>query len=130
MGLAPHVVAQVCRSPLALPLASEHGGYIFLRLDSAGYACELHSLFKPEGWGREALLAGVEALGAVWLLGFQLITTLESAGNRRSRPPLSFGFRLAADFRSSPAGSARLWALSRADWDSSPARRRHTCPSP
>ncbi len=36
------------------------GGFLFGRLGRPlGFACELHTLFTPEGWGREALVAGV-----------------------------------------------------------------------
>ena len=126
-GFRPELAAEVCRSPRALPVASEHGGYIFIRLDAMGLVWELHSLFKPEGWGREALQTGIAALGVLRSLNFQLITTLELAANPRSRPPLSFGFRPAGDFRPSAAGSTRLWALTRQGWEDSPAKRRHAC---
>ncbi len=128
LGFEPAVVSRLCVSPRALPYAAPHGGYIFIRLDASGFACELHSLFTPEGWGREAHQAGIEAAGAIWRLGFQLIQTLEIAGNPRSRPPRSFGFRPAGEFRPSPAGAARLWTLSWADWSARPATRRTSCP--
>lgn len=128
LGFGPDLVAELCVSPRALPFAARHGGYIFIRLDAAGFACELHSLFTPEGWGREAHQAGIEAAGAIWRRDFQIIQTLETTANPRSRPPRSFGFRPAGAFRPTPAGDARLWTLSRADWSASPASRRHSCP--
>lgn len=112
-----------------LPLASRHGGFLFVRQGPLGFTAELHTLFKPEGWGREALEAAVEAFNAVWLCGFQEITTFEHEANRRSRPPLSFGFKRAGDWRGTPWGSMRLWTLTLEAWRTSPAamRRRNPC---
>lgn len=119
----PAQVGALARLPHFLPLASEHGGFLFGRMDPLGFTCELHSLFAPEGWGREALVAGVRSIGFVWALGYQLVTTFEVQGNSRSRPPKTFGFTMAGDWRETPLGTLRLWTLTQAAWNASPARR-------
>ena len=116
----PAQIAAVAVNPLALPLAAEHGGFIFLRADALGFVADLHTLFTPEGWGREALTAGIEAINAVWLCGYQIITTFEVKANPRSRPPRSFGFSQAGEWRQSPIGEIRLWSLSVSAWAASP----------
>lgn len=105
-------------SPLCLPFRGEHGGYFLVRSDHLGRVWDLHAAFAPEGWGRDAnrtLKALLGSLGA-----WDVITVHEVAGNWRSRPPKSFGFRVAADFR----GELRTWVLTRAAWEASPAHRR------
>ncbi len=125
----PAVIGALAVRPHVLPLAARHGGFLFIRQDHLGMVCELHTLFTPEGWGREAWAAGIEALGAVWLLNYQLITTLEMRANARSQPPRSFGFQRAGDWRETPHGEARTWILTRDGWNASPAakRRRARC---
>ncbi len=124
MGLSPSAVGAIAGRPDVLPIAAEHGGFLFARADDLGFVAELHSLFTPQGWGREVLTAGVEALNLVWLCGFQLVTTLEVHSNPKSRPPRTFGFIIAGDWRETPFGSLRLWTLSRAAWEASPAAQR------
>ena len=113
------------------PLRAVNGGYLFVQLDGLGRVRELHSLFRPEGWGREALLAGKAALAAVFAAGAQVVTTYEARGNRRSQPPLSFRFQPAGDFAPDPLTKAELrtWVLTRSAWEGSPAYRRSiSCP--
>lgn len=112
-----------------LPLAAAHGGYLFVKRDPLGFAAELHTLFTPEGWGREALEAAVIAFNAVFLAGYQLVFTFEASANRRSQPPLSFGFKPAGDWRDTAHGPMRAWTLSAQAWRASPivTRRRKTC---
>jgi hypothetical protein len=107
-----------------MPLASEHGGFMFVRQDAFGFVCELHTLFTPEGWGREVSAAAKQAFNAVFLLNYQAVITLEVRANPRSQPPRSYGFAQAGDWRMSPAGEVRLWVLTRAAWEASPANRR------
>jgi hypothetical protein len=127
LGLSPEKVGALARRAEMLPLAGEHGGFLFSRLDTLGFVCELHTLFTPEGWGREAFVAGAYALGVVWALGFQIIVTFEARANAKSRPPKTFGFRQAGDWRATPIGDLRMWALTQSAWNSSPARRLQ-CP--
>jgi hypothetical protein len=113
-------------SPQVTPLRSDNGGFLFLRLDGLGRVYELHTLYRPEGWGREVLGAAREAFCAIFAQGCQLIVTHEVAGNWRSRPPKTFRFEPCGDFAPSPALGAdlRTWALRQAAWEASPARQR------
>jgi hypothetical protein len=130
LGLPPEGVAAIAARDDVLPLAAEHGGFFFRRTDPLGFVAELHTLFSPEGWGREALTAGIEAIGLVWLCGYQAVTTLEVAANARSRPPRTFGFTRCGDWRATPFGTLRMWMLTRSAWEASAAakRRDSQCP--
>lgn len=133
----PHVglgheldLAAILASPVVTPLRAEHGGFVFVQIDGLGRALELHTLFKPEGWGREVTIAAKQAFDTVFDRGADLIVTQEVAGNRRSQPPRSFRFEPAGDFRPSSLGpDLRTWVLTRYAWEGSPARlRMHRCP--
>ncbi len=124
MGISPEAVGAIAGRTEVLPIAARHGGFLFARSDPLGFIAELHTLFTPEGWGREALMAGKEAIGLVWLSGFSLVTTFEVETNPNSRPPKTFGFTRAGDWRETPFGNLRLWTLSRAAWAASPAAQR------
>jgi hypothetical protein len=124
MEISPEQVQTIAARPDVLPLASDNGGYFFGRLDGLGLVLELHSLFRPAGWGREAAATGKEALMSVFRTA-QVITTYEVHGNPRSRPPRSYGFVRAGDWQTTRAGTLRLWVLTRAAWESSPVFRRH-----
>lgn len=134
--VAPHVslgheidVGAMALHPLVTPLASEHGGFLFIRLDPLGRAVELHTLFTPEGWGREVHGAAKAAFDHVFEGGAALVLTSEVEGNARSQPPRSFRFAPCGDFEPTPYGKRfRTWFLTRAAWEGSPARRRaHPC---
>lgn len=129
IGLSPEVVGEFATRPDVLPLAAVHGGFLFVRRDELGFSCELHSLFTPGGWGREVHEAGWQALNALWLLGYQTLTTFEAAVNERSRPPRSFGFIACGPWRETPFGTLRQWVLTREAFAASPAaqRRRRQC---
>jgi len=124
LGLTPDAVGKIATRDDVLPLAAEHGGFFFRRTDPLGFVAELHTLFSPEGWGREALTAGIEAIGLVWLCGYQAVTTLEVEANARSRPPRTFGFVRCGDWRATPFGNLRMWLLTRAAWEASAAATR------
>lgn len=111
-----------------LPLATESGGFIFHSLDSVGLVRELHTMFRPQGWGREVALGAREAFSRVFADGAQLVVTYEQFGWWRSRPPLSHGWKPAGDFTFTPFGALRLWSLSRTAWKASPVFRRAACP--
>jgi hypothetical protein len=125
--VSPDDVGRLVARGDVLPLAADNGGYIFARGDPAGFVCELHSLFTPAGWGREALVAGVEAINAVWISGYQAVTTFEVQANPRSQPPRTFGFVRAGDWRDTRIGALRLWVLTKEAWIASPASRRRLC---
>lgn len=127
--VAPHVFVrdldQIVTHESILPLASEHGGFLFCRLDTFGRFWELHTLYTPEGWGKEVLLAAKAAFRRVFEVG-QVVTTYEVEGWWRSRPPRSFGFTQAGEFRAVPDMDIALstWVLTKAAWEQSPACRR------
>jgi hypothetical protein len=129
----PHVtlgqdleLSEIVTHPGVVPLAAEHGGFLFVRLDGLGRVYELHTMFTPEGWGREVMLALATACERMFQTGAQLITTYEVEGNWRSRPPKTFRFEPCGDFAEAGSLPARLrtWALSRLDWSTAPARQR------
>lgn len=121
-GLSPDVFANLAQSEWVKPFASENGGYLFLQMDGLGRVWEVHAVFRPEGWGREASETGKAALDA---FDWQLITTSELPSGFTA--PRSFGFRPTGGFEPSPLGPLRTWMLTRAAWEASPARRRK-CP--
>ncbi|HEY2051208.1 MAG TPA: hypothetical protein VGH03_17855 [Caulobacteraceae bacterium] len=123
-GMAPEAVGAWAGRAEVLPLASAHGGFLLTRLDPLGMVAELHTLFMPEGWGREVVLAGIAAIGAVWTCGFQTIVTLEMKANPHSRPARTFGFQRCGDWKATPWGDARQWLVTRESWNASPAARR------
>ena len=124
MGLSPDQVAEIATRTNVLPLASDNGGFFFGAVDGLGMVLELHSLFRPAGWGREVATAGKQALTWVFQAA-QAITTYEVHGNDHSRPPRSYGFAMAGDWQMTNLGALRLWVLTRTAWQSSPAFRRH-----
>ena len=132
LGLSAGEVGALAGREGVVPLASAHGGYLFARLDAFGAGFELHALYRREGWGREAHRAGVAALRRLFGAGALYVTAFEMAGNRRSRPPASFGFRALGPV-TGPLGDAVLWILTREAWLASPAHQRlerHSCPQP
>ena len=132
-AVKPHVglgqdidMAAIVKSDQVTPFRAEHGGFLFVRLDGLGRVFELHTMFTPEGWGREALTALKAAVSEIFDRGAQLITTYEVEGNRRSQPPVSFRFQPAGDFAFADELNAtiRTWMLTRTAWEGSPARSR------
>lgn len=127
IGVTAAQIVQLCANPRVVPLASEHGGFFFVALDAFGTVQELHSLFTPEGWGREV----VEAAHAAFKVAMNyahVIVTWEQEGQWRTRPPKSHGWKPAGDFDATPLGSLRMWVLTREAWSNSPAvRRQQTC---
>jgi len=132
-AVKPHVslghdldIAAIVANPSVTPLRSDNGGFLFARLDGLGRVHELHTMFTPEGWGREVLISAKAAFAEMFRRGADVIVTQEVEGNRRSQPPLSFRFAPAGDFAFSPLLNAtlRTWVLTRAAWDASPARQR------
>lgn len=126
----PHVtlgrefdVGPLIASSRVLPLASENGGFLLVQLDGLGRVFELHTMYRPEGWGREVLTAS-KAMFRQMFERCDLIVTHEVFGWWRSRPPKSFGFRPAGEFRPEYGTQLRTWTLTRDDWEKSPARRR------
>jgi hypothetical protein len=132
-AVKPHVglgadldCSEIVSNRAVTPLASAHGGYLFYRLDVLGRIQELHAMFTPEGWGREALSTLKEAVTEMFARGADLIAVHEVEGNWRSRPPRSFGFRPCAEFAEAAGYGERMrtWSMSRSAWLASPAHRR------
>jgi hypothetical protein len=134
-AVKPHVslgkafdIAPMVQSPKVTPLRAENGGFLFVRLDGLGRVYELHTMFKPEGWGREVLLALKAAVAEMFHRGAHLITTYEVEGNWRSQPPKTFRFEPAGEFAHSDEFNAsfRTWLLTKSAWEGSPAAKRMT----
>jgi hypothetical protein len=129
MGLDPQAVAEAALRPTLLPLASDNGGFLFGQMDAMGVVRELHTLYRPAGWGREVAGAAKQAFAWVFQTA-QVVVTYEMQANEKSRPPRSFGFTPAGEWQMTAAGALRAWVLTRAAWELSPAHRRYrTCPS-
>jgi hypothetical protein len=118
-GRPPEDIALVLDRAVAL--RAEHGGFLFLPADSFGRAYELHTLFTPEGWGREVFTAAREAFDHIFGRGDLVIT--HETPHPQSRPPRTFGFSPLGEFTEGAFGPLRLWALTRDAWARSPARR-------
>lgn len=103
-----------------LPLASEHGGSIFRNVDGVGIVWELHTLFLPDGWGREVVWFARQALEHLFSKGAQVIFTFEEGGLWRSAPPRSHGWKGAADYAPTVFGDLKSWVLTRNAWENSP----------
>lgn len=127
-GIHPEAVAALAARADVLPLAGPHGGFLFVQRCPLGLTVELHSLFTPEGRGRRAIHCGLAAFRLIWALGAQIVVTTELEHNPGSRPPRSFGFVPAGDWRETILGRARGWVLTRAAWDASPAIQRRERP--
>lgn len=126
VGLGRDLDMSVVASEAITPLRSENGGFLFLRLDGLGRVRELHTFYRPEGWGKEVLAALKAACERIFASGAQLITTYEVEGHWRSRPPKTFRFEPCGDFAPVPGFSinTRTWILRKDAWEASPARGR------
>ena len=114
----------IVEQPTVVPLASHHGGFLFFQRDWLGGVYELHTLFRPEGWGREAHDAGVAALVEMFVNRQAAVIFTYATEDRRSRPPKSFGFEQVANTRRSAIGEITPHALTATKWFASPAWRR------
>jgi hypothetical protein len=129
----PHVlmgfdfdIGELATRESVMPLAAEHGGFLFCKLDGLGFVYELHSMFTPEGWGKEVARAGKEALDTMFGAGAGVIVTVETHDGKA--PPRSFGWKPSSPFTPTMVGEARSWVLTREAWEASPAFRRRSCP--
>lgn len=104
-----------------IAMAFEHGGFIFVPADSFKRVYELHTLFKPEGWGKPVFYAARQAFDRMFEV-CDLIVTHETR-HPQSKPPKTFRFEPVGDFAWTAMGEARLWMLSREAWMNSPARK-------
>ena len=122
-GATIEAIDAIIADPGVLPLATAHGGFLFSRRDVFGRVLELHTLFRPEAWGRTVHAAALEACERVFDGGADLITTY-SGENWRSSPPRSFGFKASSRTFVNELGEFRTWHLDRESWLKSPARLR------
>jgi hypothetical protein len=130
IGTSPVEVAACAQQPFVLPLAAEHGGFLFRHLDGAGFVHELHTLFTPEGWGREAMNGAHEAAALLFdRMGAAVLVTHEQEGLTRSRPPRSQGWAVAGDWREAVnmIARVRMWVLTREAWIGSASYGRRAC---
>lgn len=123
-GLPPEALGRWAITEPILPLAALHGGFLFVRLDAFGFVRELHTLFTPEGWGREVALSAKAALDVLFAGPCRILTTYEMRDNPRSRPPTGFGSIVMGDWQDTAFGEARPWLLTMDAWLASPAFRR------
>ena len=121
MGFPVEIEAMVEHESVT-PLANDHGGFLFCRLDGLGRVFELHTMFRPEGRGRGLTTAAKEAFALMFERGARVITTYEVEG--WTAPPLSFGWRSVGDFTDTQFGPVRTWVLTLEGWEASPAHRR------
>lgn len=133
--VAPHVFgggdiidfARAIERPDALPLRSENGGILFVRLEPLGSVWEMHTLYRPEGWGREVAEAAPLMMERVFEQALA-VTTYEQQGYYRSRPPRSHGWKRHGEPKDLGLSRPLIgWLLTRDDWLNAPARRRMLC---
>lgn len=130
--VAPHITLgheldwSFIETDRVLPLASEHGGFLFFQLDGVGRVCELHTLYTPDGWGMEVLTEAKRAFDEVFYRGAKIVVTQEVDDNWKSRPPKSFGWKSAGDFEMVKHldHAIKSWYLTSEAWGASPAKRR------
>lgn len=124
--VTPAQVGLWAGSASVMPLAAEHGGFMFVQV--APTIVEMHSLFTPAGRGREVIRAGVQAIGFVFNQGAAMITTYEVDGNPRSRPPRGAGFVACGDWRDAPSiGRLRPFRLDIEAWKATPFWKGDSC---
>lgn len=121
-GQSPELVGELMQRSDVRHFASEHGGWAFIRLDPYGLLWDTHAMFTPDGWGREAHSTMKHAFRTMFQTAHALFVT--ETGNRRSKPPLSCGFKACGGTLETAIGPLTTWVLTRAAWASSPAYRR------
>lgn len=124
MGTEPFSLKEMVQRTTTLPLRSEHGGVLLVGLDGFGLVREMHTMYTPEGWGREVARNGklfmVEAFRTT-----EVLFTHEQEDNWRSRPPKSHGWVSVGDLKSVGLSKRlRLWMLTRDNFYSSPVGRK------
>lgn len=123
-GLDVSVFDDILGQESVTPLASKHGGFLFITRDGWGRVRELHTLFTPEGWGREAHMAALEAIETIFVRDCDAIITYADESNYRTQPPRSFGFRPCATAFENDHGRWRTWMVTRDAWEASAAHAR------
>lgn len=119
-GFDPSAI-EVLLQPPNIALRYEHGGFIFKPIDSFWRVYELHTLFRPEGWGKPVFHSARHAFETMFGV-CDLIVTHETR-HPQSKPPKTFRFHPVGDFTETAYGEARLWMLTKDAWYASPARK-------
>lgn len=129
MGRERGSLAGLVEHPDALPLASTNGGLIFVKMDLVGLVRELHTMYRPEGWGREVAAHAPRFMQEAFN-HCSMITTHEQEGAWRTRPPKSHGWQSSGEFIDCGLPhKLKLWFLTREAWLASPVGRKMQCPS-
>lgn len=129
MGIDQVSLAPLVENPRNSPYASENGGVIFSSLDPCGFVVEMHTLYRPEGWGREVAINGKAFVADIMDRQASMIVTNEQEGAWRTRPPKSHGWQVAGPFKDvGLSRRLRLWFLTREAWLASPVGRKMQCP--
>lgn len=124
MGADKVSLAGLVESDGCLPLASENGGLLFVKMDLVGLVRELHTMYRPEGWGREVAKNAPIFMDEAFK-HCSLITTHEQEGRWRTRPPKSHGWKPAGDYKDCGLRyKLKLWILTKEAWYASPVGRR------
>ena len=120
LGLPPEAIGGFAVDPRVTPIAAEHGGFMFARMDGFGFAWEMHAIFKRQGWGFKAVAAGMLAVGFMFDQGADLLMVYEVKGLPASRPPSQSGFVPVGEMRPTAVGDLRLWLLTKSAWLAAP----------
>lgn len=124
MGMEPTTLAPLILKENCLPLRSEHGGVILVALDHFGLVREMHTLYTPEGWGREVATNGKLFMQEAFK-DTEVIFTHEQEGNWRSSPPKSHGWKSTGNFcYVGMPKRLKLWMLTRDAFYASPVGRK------
>ena len=127
MGVTPYSLAVLINNEANIPHASENGGVLFVAVDGLGLVKEMHTMYRPEGWGREVAINGKAFVNEV-MKESVLIITHEQEGNWRSSPPKSHGWKPCGDYcYVGLPKRLRLWALTQEAWRASPVGRKMVC---
>lgn len=133
--VAPFVFLDHPRSSLSVliedeknvPFSSDHGGVLFVKTDHLGSVYEMHTMFTPEGWGREVALTGAASLHNIFKTAL-MVFTYEQEGHWRSCPPKGHRWKSSGDFVDHGLSKRlKLWYLTRDDWLSSPVGKKIRC---
>lgn len=124
MGLPQATLAPLVDNPDAFPLASINGGAIFVPVDPLGFAYEMHTMYKPEGWGREVHAHAKKCFKFMFERA-SLLVTHEQEGEQGTSPPKSFGWAVAGAYKDvGLPRRLRLWVLTPQMWTASVVGRK------
>lgn len=127
MDREPESLAPLLEMQGVIPMASENGGILFMTRDPLGMVYEMHTMYKPEGWGREVAKAAKTFMHEMFKTASVLVTQ-EQEGNWRSCPPKSHGWQIAGDYCNVGLSKRlRMWVLTKQAWMASPVGRKMQC---